>query len=236
MDVVDADGRPTGAVKPPPHLPLPNGDMRESELAFPFDLPWVPTSANAFRVEAVRKILPIPEDAYRMCAERYLVHLIALLGPVVSLDEIGASYRVHGANSYEPQEPRLDLNRLRLTIRVEQSTSIALLRLADDLGLSHPDRILSLADLANRMTSLRLEPEQHPIRSDSRGSLLLDAVHAAARRSNVLSSMKLLFVAWFAAMALMPRPVAGRLAALFLFPERRASLNRVLGRLQFLVA
>jgi hypothetical protein len=44
--------------------------------------------------------------------------------------------------------------------------------------------------------------------------------------------MKTLFVAWFAAMALAPRPLARWLAALFLFPERRAALNHVLRRLQ----
>lgn len=232
MDVVDGEGRPTGAVKPPPHLPMPNGDVCRAELSFPFDLPWVPTSANAFRTDALRKILPIPEDAFRMCAERYLVHLIALLGPVASLEEIGASYRVHGGNSYEPQEPGLDLDQLRLTIRVEHSISKGLLRLAADRGLPHPDRILSLADLANRMISLRLEPERHPIRGDRRGSLVVDAVRAASRRSNISAAMKPLFIAWFVAMASVPRPLARRLALLFLFPELRVSLNRVLGSFQ----
>jgi cellulose synthase/poly-beta-1,6-N-acetylglucosamine synthase-like glycosyltransferase len=232
MKVVDAGGRATGAVKPPPHLPMPNGDMREAELAFPFDLPWVPTSANAFRAEAMRRILPIPEDAFRMCAERYLVHLIALLGPVVSLDEVGACYRVHGGNSYESERPDLDLARIRFTIEVERTISAGLLRLAEDQGLPHPDRILSLADLANRMISLRLEPERHPIPEDRRLSLVLDSARAAARRSNVSVAMKPLFVGWFAAMAALPRPLARRLALIFLFPERRAPLNRLLGRLQ----
>ena len=232
MEVVDADERPTGAVKPPPHLPMPNGDVREAELAFPFDLPWVPTSANAFRTDAMRKILPIPEQDFRMCAERYLVHLIALLGPVVSLDEIGACYRVHGANAYESEKPGLDLARIRFTIEVEQTIAAGLLGLAEELGLPHPARILSLADLANRMISLRLEPRQHPVAADRRGSLLLDSWRAAARRSNVSPAMKPLFVGWFAAMASLPRPLARRLALLFLFPERRGSLNRLLGRFQ----
>jgi hypothetical protein len=232
MQVVDGKGRPTGTVKPPPHLPMPNGDVRAAELAFPFDLPWVPTSANAFRAEAMKRVMPIPEDEFRMCAERWLVHLIVLLGPVVSLEEIGASYRVHGGNSYEPSKPELDLARLRLTIRVEREISAGLLRLAGETGLPHPNRILSLADLANRMISLRLEPGEHPIAGDGRGSLLLDAVRAASRRSNVSPVMKPLFVAWFATMAAVPRGMARRLSLLFLFPEQRGTLNRVLGRFQ----
>jgi hypothetical protein len=232
MEVVDAEERPTGAVKPPAHLPMPNGDMSEAELAFPFDLPWVPTSANAFRTEAMRRIMPIPEQDFRMCAERYLVHLIALLGPVVSLDEVGASYRVHGANAYESEKPGLDLAHIRFTIEVEQTIAADLLGLAGELGLSRPDRILSLADLANRMISLRLQPELHPVAADGRGSLLLDSWRAAARRSNVSAAMKPLFVAWFAAMAALPRPLARHLALIFLFPERRGRLNRLLGRFQ----
>ena len=104
--------------------------------------------------------------------------------------------------------------------------------LAAELGLPHPDRILSLADLANRMISLRLEPERHPVPAASAAGLLADAVRAARRRANVPAPMKAIFVAWFAAMAVVPRPLARRLALLFLFPERRRALNRLLGRFQ----
>ena len=128
----------------------------------PFDLPWVPTSANSFRLEAILRIMPIPEREYRICADRYLVHLVALLGPVVSLDEVGAYYRVHGDNAYESHNPQLNLDRLRLTIRFEQSTAAGLLRVAEEVALDHPAEILSIADLANRMISLRLAPRRAP--------------------------------------------------------------------------
>jgi glycosyltransferase involved in cell wall biosynthesis len=232
MEVVDAEGRSTGLVKPPPHIPMPNGDVRREELSQPFDLPWVPTSANSFRLEAIRRIMPIPEREYRMCAERYLVHLVALLGPVVSLDEVGAFYRVHGDNAYESLNPQLNLDRLRLTIRVEQSTAAGLLRVAEEIDLDHPAEILSVADLANRMISLRLAPGEHPVATDSRRSLLRAALRATARRTNASPSMKAMFVVWFAAMAAAPRPLARRLATVFLFPERRPGLNRLLGRFQ----
>jgi Glycosyl transferase family 2 len=232
MEVIDADGHATGAIKPPPHIPMPNGDLRKAELAYPFDLAWLPTSANAFRAGAVRRILPIPEDVYPVCgADWYLVHLTTLLGSVTSLDVVGASYRVHGDNRYEPQAPKLDLAHIRETIRFASSTSSALLSLAEELSLPRPDRVLSIADLANRLISLKLEPELHPVPGDRAGRLLVDAGRAAARRSDSSRPMKALFVAWFAAMAISPRSLAQRLAALFLFPERRSSVNRLLGRL-----
>lgn len=230
--VIDAEGKPTGAIKPAPHLPMPSGDLRHDELAFPYDLVWMATSANAFRTEALRRILPIPEHDFRICADWYLVHLTALLGEVVSLDEVCGSYRLHGSNSYEPQGVDLDIAHLRKTIGFAAVTSPPLLGLAGELGLPRPERILSLADLANRIISLKLEPDLHPIASDRAAGLVVDAARATRRRSNVSAAMKAMFVAWFVAMAIAPRPLARRLATLFLFPQSRSSLNRVLGRFQ----
>jgi hypothetical protein len=229
--VIDAEGSPTGAVKPAAHLPMPSGDVRQAELASPYDLVWMATSANAFRASALRRVLPIPEGQFRTCADWYLVHLTALLGPVVSLDSVAGSYRMHGANNYEPQAG-LDLGHLRETIGFADSVSPLLLALASELDLPRPKRILSLADLANRMISLRLEPDRHPDPDERAGRLLADAVRAARRRANVSAPLKLIFVAWFAAMAIAPRPLARRLAVWFLFPQQRPALNRLLGHLQ----
>lgn len=231
-EVIDAEGRPTGAIKPAAHLPMPSGDVSADELASPYDLVWMATSANAFRTSALRRIMPMPEEAFRTCADWYLVHLTALLGPVVSLDAVAGAYRVHGENNYEPQAANLDIHHLRETIRFSQATSAQLLELATALGRPRPARILSIADLANRMISLRLEPGAHPNAGDRPAGLLADAARAARRRGNVSAPMKLIFVAWFAAMAIAPRPLARRLALWFLFPQRRRIANRVLGLLQ----
>jgi hypothetical protein len=233
METIDADGQPTGELKPAAHLPLPSGDVREAELAYPYDLVWMATSANAFRTDAVRRILPIPVAEYPLTgADWYLVHLTALLGRVVSLDAIGAGYRVHADNSYELTAGRLDLDHLRQAIGFAASTSRELLRLADELGVARPERILSIADLANRMASLKLDPARHPIAGDRTIGLLADAISAARRRQGVSLAMKAVFIAWFAAMVAAPRGLARRLAELFMFPERRRSLNGLLGRLQ----
>jgi glycosyltransferase involved in cell wall biosynthesis len=233
MDVIDAAGRPTGETKPHPHLPLPDGDLRAAELAYPYDLGWMPTSGNAFRTTALRRMLPIPERDYPVCgADWYLVHLATLLGTVASLEETLASYRVHGANNYQPEQPELSLDHVRQAVVFANSTSRHLLRLAAELGLPRPRRILSLADLANRMISLRLEPSRHPLPEDRVRRLLADALAAARRRANASAAMKATLLGWFAAIAIAPRPLARRLAALILFPERRSGLNSLLERLQ----
>ena len=231
MAVIDGEGRLTGAVKPPAHLPLPTGDVWRAELAFPFDLVWLPTSANAFRASALRRILPIPEDDYRLCADWYLNHMTALLGPVASLAHIGARYRVHGRNGYEPQDQTLDLGHIRDNIGFAAATARALTAAADELGYNPPSRILSIADLSGRLISLRLAPDQHPLSHDRVGRLVADAIRATRRREDVAWPMKLLSISWFVATAVAPRPGVRRLAELFLFPERRRGLNRVLAKM-----
>lgn len=231
MDVIDAEGVPTGEEKPFRHLPMPSGDLRQRELVYSFDLGWMPTSANAFRTDALRRILPIPESSYRILADWYLVHLSTLLGPILSLDGILASYRVHGENNFEHETAELNLDQIRNSIRLAQPTMEGLLHLADELGLRRPDRIASVADLGNRLTSLRLEPARHPLPGDSIGSLLAEAARTIRRRRDVSVAMRAMYAGWFAAMAVAPRRAARHLALLFLFPERRGSLNQLLGRL-----
>jgi len=233
LAVVDAAGAPTGAIKPAVYQAMPSGDMRATELAMPYDLAWLPTSAIAFRRAALEPILPIPEDAYPATgADWYLNHLGALLGPIVSVEEVLGCYRVHGANNYERQHAELDLDWLRETIELAQVTSAELLHAAARLGLPHPNRILSVADLANRMVSLRLHAARHPVRGDRAIGLLVDSVGATRRRSTAPLPIKLALIVWFAAMAVAPKFLARRLAMLFLFPERRNSINPLLGRLQ----
>ena len=232
MDVVDAKGRPTGVIKPYAHIPMPQGDVRWAELSFPFDLSWLGGGGHAFRGDVLRRILPIPEHDYpSRGADWYLVHLSALLGTVASLPEVCASYRVHGRNGYELETPELDLDHVRETIGYARATSDALARLADQLRLERPAEILSLSELSNRLVSLKLEPDRHPIPSDRVWRLALKAVRAADRRFDVRWPMKLMYVGWFAAMAAAPRPLAHRLAEWFFFPERRSRLNALLRRL-----
>ena len=228
MEVIDTAGRRTGAVKPAAHLGLPQGDVSRAELTFPFDLVWLATSANAFSTTALRRLLPIPEE-FRSFPDWYLVHLVALLGPVASLDIVGALYRVHGANSYEPPVAELDLDHVRQTVAYAAATQRALDRLARELGRAAPGPgPLSVSDLANRLISLRLEPGLHPRSGDTVGALMRDGVRAALRRFDVGPPLRLAAAAWFVALAAAPTRAVTPLAEVFLFPERRQRLNRVL--------
>jgi glycosyltransferase involved in cell wall biosynthesis len=233
MAVVDIDGRSTGRTKPSGHLLPPTGDVRRAELAFPFDLAWLPGGGTAFRTSSLRELLPIPEADYpRFGADWYLVHLGALAGSAAALDEVCAEYRIHGDNGYELDRPSLDLDHIRDAIVYAQATRRSLERRADAIGLRRPSSILALSDLANRLISLRLAPEMHPTKGDTRAGLVIASTRAVRRRFDVSWPMKGIFVAWFAIEAAVPVPLAHKLAELFLFPERRRTFNWLLGRLQ----
>ena len=231
MEVIDERGRLTDARKPPPYLSLPSGDLRRQELAMPFDMTWMSTSGNAFPRWVLENLLPIPEVQFARCADWYLQHLTPLFGPVLSLDAVGARYRVHGANSYQLASDHLDLDHVRQSVRYALVTKPEIERVADRLGLARPREILSVSELANRLISKKLDPDQHPIPADTMSALVSKGMTAAARRFDVIAPMRLGFAAWFLLMAAAPRPLARALAEAFTFPERRAVLNPLLGRM-----
>jgi Glycosyl transferase family 2 len=232
MEVIDEAGFRTGVLKPAPHLPLVAGDLRRHAVSFPFDVTWTATSGNAFSVRALRRIFPVPEEEFRLGADWYLQHLTPLLGRVAFLETVGAYYRVHGENSYQRAGAELDLDHVRQSIAYAEGTAPYIAALAADLREARPPgAILSVSGIANRLVSLRLEPERHPVARDTRASLALAGVRAATRRFDVAWAMKAVFAAWFLAVAAAPRSIARRLSELFLLPERRPRLNRLLGAL-----
>lgn len=233
MSVIDGNGRPIGVIKPPQHIPLPAGDLKAPTILFPFDLAWLPTSGNAFAAQVLRRIFPIPAEVYgKVGADWYLAHLTPLYGAVVSLDEVGADYRVHASNHYELATPTLNLAHIRQTMVYADLTRWYLLKQAEQLSLlNRPAEILSVSYVATRITSLKLEPHQHPIAGDTIGKIFKLALTAISRRNDVSWLMKVLFGVWFAFMAIAPRSLARRLAEIFFFPERRARLNQWLGTL-----
>ncbi len=231
LRVVDDLGRDTGEIKPPLRLGLARGDLVRATLRTPFDAAWLPTSGNAFSAATLRRMLPIPEDDYRLCADWYLVHVSSLLGPIGAIDEPLARYRVHAANSFTRSGPHLDIDNLEDTVGYAERTRRHLFRNARLAGIDHEDgRTASMCDVANRAVLLRIAPGRAQHR-DSRRGLARLGVRAAAGRRDVGLAMKLVFLLWLAAVLAAPRAIARRLGELFLLPERRSGINRLLGSL-----
>jgi hypothetical protein len=229
---MDADGRPIGAVVPPAGLRLPSGDLREVVRLYPDDVPYPPSSGNAYAAWALQHLLPMPEDDFRILADVYLLNLVPLLGPTEALESAGGRYRIHDTNRHYASRLRLD--RVRATLRVTHATHRYMKQLADSLGLAgfpEPDRDdRSLVFLTHRLISRKLEPGSHPFHGDSTGGLALRGTALALRRVDLTPSHRLLYTAWFLAMPLAPRRLAEQLSELMLYPERRGRLSALVER------
>jgi glycosyltransferase involved in cell wall biosynthesis len=235
MGVVNIDGNSTGESKPSTHVPVPSGDIRQQVLRFPFDLAWLPTSGNAFATRVLRRIMPIPGEFGRINADYYLVHTAALFGTVLFLDKTLAYYRVHGMNNFESVGPSLDMERLRSTIFYDELTYQWIRVRAQEAGLGEnyelPQENLSVSSAASRLTSLKLEPQAHPIPGDRLIPLISLGIRSALGRSDTSPLARIIFSTWFILAGLAPRRLSRLYAEMFFFPERRQAFTRVLGRL-----
>ncbi len=58
------------------------------------------TTALCFHRRVLERILPIPEDSFRICADAWLAELAPFFGEVVGLPEPLAEFRLHGDNNW----------------------------------------------------------------------------------------------------------------------------------------
>ena len=83
-----------------------------------------------------------------------------------------------------------------------------------------------MCEVADRAISLKLDPSRHPVKGDTLPGLVALGTRAAARRFDVGIAMKVVFVGWLVCLTIAPRSLARPIAEVFVFPERRRSLNR----------
>ena len=231
LAVIDEAGTPNGAVVPPSYLQMPSGDLRPhaSELNN-YAAWWPPTSGHAFTRWTLLQILPMPEAAFRLCADYYLLRANALCAGIVSLDEICACYRYHESNNFH--DIAINLEQTRRRVALTRDAHGYLQRFAQSVGVDgYGDETTDIRDvvfLAQRMVSLKLDAQRHPIQTDRLFSLFWRGAIASLSRSNARLLIRLLYLLWFAAMLAAPRPLARSLAEKFFHPEKRSNWNRLL--------
>jgi hypothetical protein len=235
LAVVDELGRQTGSTVPPPYIRMPDGDVRQNPSQINnYAGWWPPTSGHAFSSWTLREILPMPETAFRLCADYYLLRANALCAPLVSLDEVGGYYRFHGSNHFHDLAFNLDQTRRRIMLTREAHPHLK--RFADSRGVDgyayDATDMQDVVFLAQRMASLKLDAEHHPIQEDTLLSLLCRGATAASSRSHASWTMRLLYLLWFPVVACAPRRMAYSLAAAFFHPETRTTLSTFLGFIQ----
>jgi glycosyltransferase involved in cell wall biosynthesis len=77
---------------------IQSGDLRSS--IFQGQLTAISTSGNLFPKKILDKLMPIPEEEWKICTDAYLVWLGAFYGPVISVLKALGYYRIHQNNQW----------------------------------------------------------------------------------------------------------------------------------------
>jgi hypothetical protein len=221
--LIDANGKPLGGLQPRAALPMQSGDLRPRlmELA---GYTYPTTSGNAFATAVLRRIMPIPEALYRGIPDQHLCNLSPVFGEVVSLENPGSLYRVHGGNNWFDPTASINLDGLRKVILAIDDSHMRKKYLFSTL-YSVDTRRIGTRDphlLIDRMISLKLDPQHHPFKEtlwtlSVQGSILFLTLPDPA----LARSTRLFHVLWFAAMLLAPEFLAWPLAKVLKLEKRK---------------
>jgi hypothetical protein len=209
LSLVDATGIHRG-VEPPSCAPLPNGDVIGEFTRWGHYVTPV-LGGNAFSRSALEQLLPIPDEpSFRNHNDGYLNPLCAFCGPIASVDEELGAYRLHGANQWA-YTSEIDTSRLHERLRHELVREDYLQRAASREGRALPAALMlrNSVHLIQRLASLKLDPDSHPVAGD-RVWRLAAALPRAVLRNPELSASERAFTL-FAGLLLAMLP--GRLAA-----------------------
>ncbi|MGI9598433.1 MAG: hypothetical protein ACR2QK_19870, partial [Acidimicrobiales bacterium] len=223
LRLVDGEGAAIAGGFPEPGRPLPAGDLRDRMASNPDDIAWQPTSGNAFRSTVLRRLLPMPEEPYRISADHYLSNLSALHGRVAAIETELGSYRIHGDNA--DHRSGFDLGRARDILVRTDETHRLLLDHGTRVGSAMPDSVdgfTSLTTAGLRLASFRISgraearaavDRAHPYPEDRRWSLTRKGLTAARGRTDFSPPRRVAAGAWIALLAVAPRRLVPKIAA-----------------------
>ncbi|NLS17446.1 glycosyltransferase [Rhizobium sp. P40RR-XXII] len=193
-------------VFPPAELPFDSGDVTP-ELLRKGRYQTTVTSGLAFNRAVLDRVMPVPERDFRQGADGYLATVAPLHGEVTSIDDCLGAYRIHGANHSVFAERlgqrarwRIRHDFRRLQALSDQATEIGL-KIPQDAGLRDP------AHLEERLASLCIDSERHPVADDSRLSLAA-AGAVASLKMNASRRRRAMLAAWFLSIGVLPRRMA----------------------------
>ncbi len=95
LRMIDGQGRGIGQYA----MDLPDTDLL-SRMLNNLAIPFMPTSGNAFRRDAIGWAFPMPTERWRISADALLVRVAVLAAPIRQIRQTLGSYRVHGQNNY----------------------------------------------------------------------------------------------------------------------------------------
>jgi hypothetical protein len=235
LDVVDEAGQKRGFSYPPATQPLDHDEVWRILLETG-TYNGTPTSGNALSRVALSQVMPIATE-YATTSDDYLSVLIPLHGNVVAIESPLAAYRLHGSNQWAMTT--LAGDRFRRFIRHDLQRCALLQQRASQLGYTVPEDLYerSFGRVWSRLASLRLEPEQHPVASDSPVLLAYQGVRALWLYSSYNWQKRCVFSLWFIWVGLAPRLLAKPAITWLFAPHLRPQvITKILSKLRTLTS
>jgi glycosyltransferase involved in cell wall biosynthesis len=223
MKIIDAQGRPTGAVLPQFRIvPTPQQIREWVNAAAAYPTP--PGSGNAYARAFVERVSAT--GGSERASDSYYLAAAPFLGDIVTVPKPLVAYRVHGRNDGAMSE--LDVARFGVELRRARWRFEYAQATARSVGATLPDRAFdrSLSVLPYRLASLCLAPERHPFARDTRGAVLRDMVRAVVTPQGLTWKARSTLLVWSGLVAASPRRARERLVAWRFVPSSRPQIVR----------
>ena len=206
LNVVNGEGKPLGYSSPQGDSPLAEGEVWR-KLLEKGNYCSTPTSGNAISRNVLCELLPIP-DEYKLTADDYLSFQVPFYGNVAAINRPLGVYRVHDSNQWALATVTGDRFK-RFVIHDLQNFAL-LSKKAEELGYNIPSDLeqRSVGRIWSRIISLRLNAQNHPVKSDRSLMLIYWGIRCLWMYSNFNFPKRIIYSIWFVWVGLMPLQLA----------------------------
>jgi len=229
LHLVDAQGSRID-LYPAPEVTFDRGDV-VAKLVRTGRYEGTVTSGIAFPRATLAAVCPIPEGLFRIGADGYLVTVAPFHGTVAAIEEPLGAYRRHDWNLWLPDSMSAERFRWALSHDADKHRILAEHAAARGIHVRREPGLREYQHVAVRMASLILEPELHPIPTDTRLGLGVHGANAILRAS-LPRSRRVVVAAWYLCLGVLPRRLAIVLLQWRFEPSSRPRLARTWLKIQ----
>ncbi len=182
-----------------------------------------PASGNAFRKSFLDVIMPIADqEVYRQAADGYTTGLAGIAGRVVSIPEILGYYRIHG-NNFGGESGVRSIQRLHHMFVRDIKRENTQHAFGDHFNFHY------LADRSRfcpghtklRLLSRRLLPDEHPIKTDTVLSLVINGLVSALKFPHLKLTRRFSVAVGFVVLGIVPRSILQARFNAIVSPQQR---------------
>jgi hypothetical protein len=223
LRAIDEDGLDRGYTVP--STQLAEGDVLP-EMLKRGSYATAPTSGNAFARSFLKRVMPIPEKAWRSHADCYLIHLAPFYGKIGRMERPLGKYRVH-KNTLSLSacviNGRSSAARLRVNIQRDANHLDLIRGAAKEKGhtIAAENFLNGYCHYKFRLAAFKLDPKNYPFVGDTLWSLVGTLIKKAWNTQELRPQTKAAFTVWSIMVALLPPKLADAIIIQGVSPDYR---------------